>query len=220
MTIGGQVLGFKGRGEFMPDLPRERARKRIRNGEVSWMKQRLFVLLLIICVSTAGMAFAQLTPEGKINGRVVDNQGVALPGVNVEATSPRLVGKAATITDANGTFRLMALPSGTYDLVFSLSGFKTLNRKGIYLDLSQTLAVNVTLDQAAVDEQVTVVGKSPLIDVKNTVKGQVMTKEIFLSLPRGRTFDSLISTIPGVQNEDVSAGISVDGASPGWAARK
>ena len=177
------------------------------------MKQRLFVLLLIICVSTAGMAFAQLTPEGKINGRVVDNQGVALPGVNVEATSPRLVGKAATITDANGTFRLMALPSGTYDLVFSLSGFKTLNRKGIYLELSQTLAVNVTLDQAAVDEQVTVVGKSPLIDVKNTVKGQVMTKEIFLSLPRGRTFDSLISTIPGVQNEDVSAGISVDGAS-------
>ena len=159
------------------------------------------------------MAFAQLTPEGKITGRVVDSQGAALPGVNVEATSARLVGKAATMTDVNGTFRLMALPSGTYDLVFSLSGFKTLNRKGIYLELSQTLSLNVTLDQATIDEQVTVVGQSPLIDVKSTVKGQVMTKEVYLSLPRGRSFDSLISTIPGVQNESITGGISVDGAS-------
>jgi hypothetical protein len=177
------------------------------------MKRKLFVLLLIICVSTAGMAFAQLTPEGRITGKVVDSQGVPLPGVAVEATSTRLLGKAAAMTDGSGTFRLMALSSGTYDLVFSLSGFRTLNRKGIILELSQTLIVNVTLDQAAVEEQVTVVGQSPLIDVKNTVKGQVMTKETYLTLPRGRSFDSLISTIPGVQNEDVSAGISVDGAS-------
>ncbi|OGD18704.1 MAG: hypothetical protein A2W03_08940 [Candidatus Aminicenantes bacterium RBG_16_63_16] len=146
-------------------------------------------------------------------GRVVDSQGAPLPGVNVEARSARLVGKASSITDSNGTFRLMALSSGTYELVFSLSGFKTLIRKDILLELSQTLIVNVTLDQAAVEEQVTVVGQSPLIDVKNTVKGQVMTKETYLSLPRGRSFDSLISTIPGVQNESITGGISVDGAS-------
>jgi hypothetical protein len=177
------------------------------------MKRRLFVLLLIICVSTAGMAFAQLTAVGKITGKVVDSQGVPLPGVAVEATSTRLVGKAAAMTDGNGAFRLMALSSGTYDLVFSLSGFRTLNRQGIILELSQTLIVNVTLDQTAVEEQVTVVGQSPLIDVKNTVKGQVMTKETYMTLPRGRSFDSLISTIPGVQSESITAGISVDGAS-------
>ena len=177
------------------------------------MKTKRFILLLIICVFAAGMAFAQLTQEGKITGRVVDNQGVALPGVNVEATSTRLVGKAATITDANGAFRLMALPSGTFDIVFSLSGFNILNRKGIYLELSQTLTINVTLDQATVAEQVTVVGQNPLIDVKSTVKGQVMTKETYMTLPRGRSFDSLLSTIPGVQNESITGGISVDGAS-------
>lgn len=177
------------------------------------MKRKLFVLLLIICVSTVGMAFAQLTAEGKITGKVVDSQGVPLPGVAVEATSTRLVGKAAAMTDSNGAFRLMALSSGTYDLVFSLSGFRTLNRKGIILELSQTLIVNVTLDQATVEEQVTVVGQSPLIDVKSSVKGQVMTKETYLTLPRGRSFDSLISTIPGVQNESITGGISVDGAS-------
>ncbi len=163
------------------------------------MKKKLFFLFLIVCLSTAGMAFAQLTPEGKITGKVVDNQGSPLPGVTVEATSPKLVGKASTVTDGNGIYRLMALPSGTYDITFSLPGFNTLVRKDIYLELSQTLALNVTLEQAAISEQVTVVGQSPMIDVKSTTKGQVMTKEIFLSLPRGRAFDSLVSTIPGVR---------------------
>ncbi len=177
------------------------------------MNKKLFVLALIICLSTVGLTFAQLTPEGRINGKVLDKQGAPLPGVNVAAVSPKLVGKEVAVTDATGVYRLMALPSGTYEITYTLQGFKTLIRKGILLELSQTLALNVTLEEATIEEQVTVVGQSPLIDVKSTVKGQVMTKETYLSLPRGRTFDSLISTIPGVQTESITGGISVDGAS-------
>jgi hypothetical protein len=111
------------------------------------------------------MAFGQLTPEGRITGKVVDNQGSPLPGVSVDATNPKMVGKAATVTDLNGTFRLMALPSGKYEVTFTIPGFKKLIRKDIYLELSQTLVLNVALEQAALEEQVTVVGQSPLIDV-------------------------------------------------------
>jgi len=175
------------------------------------MNKRLFVVALII-LSTAGLTFAQLTPTARINGRVVDEQGSPLPGVNIEATSPRLIGNAVAVTDANGVYRLMALPSGTYEIKFSLPGFKTLVRQGVLLELSQIIAVNATLEAATLEEQVTVIGQTPLIDVKSTVKGQVMTKETYLSLPRGRNFDSLISTIPGVQTESNTAGLSVDGA--------
>jgi hypothetical protein len=177
------------------------------------MGKKSLCLTLIICFLAAGTAFGQLTPEGRITGKVVDNQGSPLPGVSVEATNPKMVGKASTITDLNGTYRLMALPSGNYEITFTIPGFKTLIRKGIYLELSQTMVLNIALEQAALEEQVTVVGQSPLIDVKSTVKGMTMVKEIFMSLPRGRSFDSLISTIPGVQNESITAGISVDGAS-------
>jgi len=175
------------------------------------MNKRLFVLVLIV-LSTAGLALAQVVPQGRIAGKVVDQQGSPLPGVNVEAVSPKLIGKAVAVTDATGVYRLMALPSGTYEVTFTLPGFKTLIRKGIVLELSQILALNVNLEQATVEAEVTVIGQSPLIDVKSTVKGQVMTKDVFMSLPRGRSFDSLISTIPGVQYEDNTAGISVDGA--------
>ena len=176
------------------------------------MTKRLFTLILILGLVVAGTAFAQLTPGGRINGRVVDSQGGPLPGVSVTATSPKLIGQASAVTDEAGVYRLMALPSGTYEITFTLQGFKTLIRKGILLELSQILSLNVTLEDATIEEQVTVVGQSPLIDVKSTVKGQVMTKETFLTLPRGRSFDSLISTIPGVQKESNTAGLSVDGA--------
>ena len=176
------------------------------------MRNKLLVFALLVLLA-GGTAFAQINPEGKITGKVTDDQGNPLPGVTVEATSPKLVGKAATVTDGTGTFRLLALPSGTYELVFSLPGFKTLVRKDIILQLSQTIVVNVTLEPAAIEEQVTVVGQSPLIDVKSTVKGAVLTKETFLSLPRGRNFESLITTVPGVSSEGIAGGISVDGAS-------
>ncbi|MCR4410602.1 MAG: TonB-dependent receptor [Candidatus Saccharicenans sp.] len=176
------------------------------------MRNKLLIFALLVLLA-GGTAIAQINPEGKITGKVTDDQGNPLPGVTVEATSPKLVGKAATVTDATGTFRLLALPSGTYELVFTLPGFKTLVRRDIILQLSQTIVVNVTMEPAAIEEQVTVVGQSPLIDVKSTVKGTTMTKETFLSLPRGRNFESLITTVPGVSSEGIAGGISVDGAS-------
>src|SRR5512135_2440954 len=135
----------EGNDESGPTLPprgwwracggfRHRERETENAEEVSErMNKRIFVLVLIACVLIAGQAFAQLTPEGRIVGKVVDKQGNPLPGVNVGAASPKLIGKAAAVTDAAGVYRLMALPSGIYEITFTLQGFKTLIRKGIIL---------------------------------------------------------------------------------------
>ncbi|MGE5742222.1 MAG: TonB-dependent receptor [Candidatus Aminicenantes bacterium RBG_16_66_30] len=174
------------------------------------MSKRLIIAILALFM--AGTAFAQLVPTSKMEGKVVDSTGAPLPGVSVEATSPRLVGKATAVTDGDGAYRLFSLPSGVYEVTFTLQGFKTLIRKEIVVQLSQTITLNATLEQAALEEQVTVVGQSPLIDVKSTVKSQTMTKEVFMSLPRNRSFDGLISTVPGVQYDNRTGGLSVDGA--------
>jgi len=161
---------------------------------------------------TATAAIAQVTPTAKITGKVTDAQGAPLPGVSVEATSPKMVGKATSVTDADGGYRLFSLPSGIYEVTYTLQGFKTLKREGIVVQLSQTLNLNASLEQTTLEESVTVVGQSPLIDVKSTVKGQTMTKETFMTLPRSRNFTGLISTVPGVQYESNTGGLSVDGA--------
>jgi hypothetical protein len=152
-------------------------------------------------------------PTGNIFGTVTDEQGSPLPGVAVEATSPNLVGKAAAVTEANGVYRLFALTPGTYRVTFTLMGFKPLTRDGIVVTIEQTVKLDVNLQLGTIEEQVTVIGKTPLIDVKSTVKGMTMTRETFQVLPRGRNFDSLIAAVPGVANEPMLAGYSVDGAS-------
>jgi len=176
------------------------------------MSKRLTTLVIMALFLTATAAIAQVTPTSKITGKVTDAQGAPLPGVSIEATSPKMVGKATAVTDADGEYRLFSLPSGLYTVTYTLQGFKTLKREGVTIQLSQTIILNVNLDQTTLEESVTVVGQSPLIDVKSTVKGQTMTKETFMSLPRSRNFDGLISTVPGVQYEDNTGGLSVDGA--------
>jgi hypothetical protein len=154
-------------------------------------------------------------PTGKFEGKVTDDQGNVLPGVAIEATSPRLVGKASTVSDTAGVFRLFGLPSGTYEITFTLEGFKKLIRKDVIMQLQQTIILNVTLEPAAIEESVTVVGMSPLIDVKSTVRGMTITKDVFDSLPKGRNFDTLISAIPGVSNEPMLGGQWVYGSNVG-----
>jgi hypothetical protein len=177
---------------------------------VSKVKNGLVVLLGILLV--AGILSAQ-TPTGKLFGVVTDEDGNPLPGVNVEATSVKLMGKAATVTDASGLYRLFALQPGTYKVTFTLQGFKPLIRDGIVLNIEQTLKLDAALQMGALEEEVTVIGQSPLIDVKSTTKGMTLTKEMFEVLPRGRNFDTLATAVPGVNYEPNLGGLSVDGAS-------
>ncbi len=178
-------------------------------------KGALIIFLIFVCavVFLSVMLSAQV-PTGKIFGTVTDENGTPLPGVAVEATSPSLVGKATAVTDINGVYRLFALTPGTYKIKFALQGFKPLTRDGIVVTIEQTVKLNVSLEIGALEEEVTVVGQTPLIDVKTTVKGMTLTKETFQVLPKGRDFDTLITAVPGVNNELLLlAGTSVDGAS-------
>jgi hypothetical protein len=175
-------------------------------------KEKLYTAFVFMMMVLFASALAQ-APTGKIIGRVTDAEGAALPGVSVSCDSQRMVGIANAVTDETGTYRLFSLPSGTFSVRFTLPGFKTVTRRDIIVQLEQTITLNIQLEQSALAEEITVVGQSPLIDVKSTTKGSTMTKEVFMQLPRNRDFTGLLSTVPGVQFEGNQGGLSVDGAS-------
>ncbi|MCU0236094.1 MAG: TonB-dependent receptor [Acidobacteria bacterium] len=174
---------------------------------------RSFTLLAIGLLLCAGLLTAQQT-SAKIFGTVQLEDGSLVPGVTVEATSPKLVGKSTAITDENGVFRLANLTPGSYKLVFTLQGFQTVVRDGIQLAVEQTLNLKITMKLGNIEEMVTITGQVAQIDVKSTAKGMTLTKEVFQTLPRGRNFDSLVTAVPGVSSETLLlGGTSVDGAS-------
>jgi len=66
-------------------------------------------------------ALAQET-TGSVRGRVVDAQGLAVPGVTVTTTGPQ--GAKTTVTDAEGRFSIPFLTPGVYSVRAELQGFK------------------------------------------------------------------------------------------------
>jgi hypothetical protein len=139
------------------------------------------VLTAAICV----LAFpAMATAQGSIAGTVRDTSGAVLPGVTVEASSPALIEKMrSAVSDSAGQYRIVDLPPGTYDVVFSLAGFRTVRREGILLQGAFAAQVNGDLQVGALEETVTVTGESPIVDVVNNRSQFVANREILDAIP-------------------------------------
>ncbi len=156
------------------------------------------VLVFALLLAAATTVAAQQT-TGTISGRVVDEQTAALPGASVTAKNVETGFSRTDAADAEGVYRLTALPVGTYDITTELQGFGRNERKGIVLSVGQTLSVDITLRVASLQESVTVTGESPLIEATSSSVGGVVDVGRIENLPlNGRQFANLAATIPGV----------------------
>ena len=152
------------------------------------------VILLLSCAS----AFAQQT-TGTISGRVVDQQGAAIPGATITAKSPSTGFTRTETSDVEGIYRLSALPVGIYEVTAELQGFATVSKKDVEVNVAQTQAVDFPMKVAALAETVNVTGASPLIQTTASGVGAVVDVKRIESLPlNGRQFANLAATVPGV----------------------
>ncbi|HEX2444641.1 MAG TPA: TonB-dependent receptor, partial [Vicinamibacterales bacterium] len=153
---------------------------------------------LVLVLAAARMGVAQQT-TGTIAGRVLDDQGSAVPGVTVTASSAETGFRRSAISDDEGLYRIAAIPIGTYDVRVELQGFSSEDRKGIIVNVAQTVDLDFNLKVAGVSENVTVTGDSPIIQTSNSAVGGVVDVKDIESLPlNGRQFANLALTIPGV----------------------
>jgi outer membrane receptor protein involved in Fe transport len=158
---------------------------------------RLLLGLALLAASTLPAVAQQTT--GNISGRALDPQGAAMPGVTVTARSPKTGFNRAAVTDAEGIYRLSALPVDTYDLTIELQGFSKIERKAIVVNVGQTVELDFSLTVAGVAETVTVTGETPLVETGSSSVGGVVDVQNIESLPlNGRQFANLALTIPGV----------------------
>src|SRR5688500_16077589 len=116
------------------------------------------LVVLMICGLFAGAAAGQET-TGTINGRVTDESGAVIPGVEIVLTSAAIQGERSSISDEAGNYRFLLLPPGVYTVKYGLPGFRTLVREGIVVEVSRTATLNVALGVATVAETVTVTGE-------------------------------------------------------------
>ena len=138
--------------------------------------------------------------QSAIAGTVKDATGAVLPGVTVEAASPVLIEKSkSVVTDAEGNYKIVDLRPGTYTITFTLEGFSTFRREGLELPSNFTATVNGDMKVGAIQEALTVTGASPVVDVQNNQKTQVLSRDVLDAVPSAKTIQSLGQLIVGVQ---------------------
>ena len=162
--------------------------------------KRIISSMIVLCalLLSASSAAAQQT-TGIITGRIVDDQGAAVPGATVTGKNAATGFSRTDVSDGEGIFRLNALPVGTYDITTELQGFTKVENKGIVVNVGQTLDLNFTLKLATVQETITVNAESPLIQTSSSSVGGVVDINRIENLPlNGRQFANAAVTIPGV----------------------
>ncbi len=171
------------------------------------MRRMIFCVLLVgfVTLLVAPAAYAQRS-EGRIFGSTLDPDGIPLPGVTVTLTSPGMMGDRVAFTGAEGGFRFPAIPPATYTLTTSLQGFRTVVREDIEVPVGVTLTLTVTMEVAAVEETITVLGESPLIDIKSSDVGASFNADNLKNVPTATDMWAILAMTPGVRMEAYDVG--------------
>src|ERR1700740_752037 len=82
---------------------------------------------------------------GAISGTVTDTAGLPLPGALVTITDIARGTVRTVTTNAAGAYAVPSLITSTYSIEVSTEGFQTVLRKGLVLDVGQTLSINFPL---------------------------------------------------------------------------
>src|SRR3984885_1239189 len=130
------------------------------------------VVLLSVCVLTLALPLQAQSPNGVLNGLVVDPSNQVIVGADVVGVNDLTGVQYVTKTNGEGIYVLPSLPPGPYRLQVSKVGFKTLMKPDIVLNVQDALAINFTLPVGALSETVTIEGGAPMV---NTTDGSVST---------------------------------------------
>ncbi|MGB8951744.1 MAG: TonB-dependent receptor [Candidatus Aminicenantales bacterium] len=144
-----------------------------------------------------------------VEGIIADTEGTPLPGVTVTIKGPGITLRSL-MTDMNGLYRFPALPPGEYTITASLAGFKKSIQEQVSVTLEQTVTLNIKLEMGKIEEEVTVIGESPIVDMSSSKLTTNVKKEYFDSLPKGRSYQDMVYMAPSVQED--RWGIGVGGA--------
>lgn len=161
---------------------------------------RVLLQVVLLFVTFCGAAWAQ---TGSITGTVKDSSGAVIAGANVVVTSPERGISRQMSTNSTGEYNESALPTGSYDIIVSATGFKKYEARGVVLDVAQKARVDVTLEVGAITTEVIVQGENVAqVETQSSeLAGTVTGKEITQLELNGRNFTTLVSLVPGVSNQ-------------------
>ncbi len=160
--------------------------------------QRCALPLLMLCLSLAGSALSQ-TSSTSLQGTVTDPSGSAVAGATIILVNPESKAERTVVSGAQGDYRFLLLPPGTYTLNVAAKGFARYEQTGLQLLVNTPATVNVQLKIGGGTETVTVTGEAPVLNMVDASLGNPFSETQVKQIPLdGRNVPDLLSLQAGV----------------------
>ena len=164
---------------------------------------RLLYAVLLTAALSILPAFSQ-TVSGHFSGTVTDKDGNAISGATVQIINQDSLTKRVTQTDIVGTYLVLTLPPGRYQVVVEADGFNRRSSGVVTLTAGQAVIFNAQMAVTSVETSVEVTGGAGTTIIEtdtaslSTTLGQQEVTGYGLN---GRNFSQLITMAPGVSNQ-------------------
>jgi Carboxypeptidase regulatory-like domain/TonB dependent receptor len=135
---------------------------------------------------------------GAINGTVTDASGAVVQGVAVKIRDVATNLTVNATTKEDGSFSVVDLPIGTYEVTFSKEGFKKEVHSEILVEGNRATTLNAKLQPGEISTSVTVTA-TPLMNQTDTTNGYVVDQTTIQDTPLGTgSFTQLAILSPSV----------------------
>src|SRR5689334_228906 len=116
-------------------------------------KRLIFVLLAVLISIPLFVAYGA---GGRIEGKVIDPKGAAVPGATVKVTNQTTKQEFTAVTDAQGRYKVEGLPAGVYDVSVAAAGFKETRQADVKVDDDAVKQTDLRLEIAPIEAEVKV----------------------------------------------------------------
>jgi len=169
----------------------------------------------LLCLLSA-LLFSQ-DFRGSITGQVIDSSGGAIPNAAVKITNSETNAAKRAQTNNSGNYTVPYLEPGNYTVEVSASGFQTIKREKIVLQVAQTLGLPFSMQVGNASTEVTVSAEPLQVDTQSADRGLVFDRVKTQQLPlNGRQEYMLLSLTPGVIFTTHQFGPGGNSGTRGW----
>lgn len=175
--------------------------------------------LTVLCIFLFTVPLLAQHRTGNIYGQIFDEEGNAIPGVSVTLTHATIA-PMTVISSTEGVFRFLSLfPAKDYEIRSELTGFKTRIEEGIIVAVGGNTELRLILEMGVIEEEITVIAVSPVIDTKKTAVGINVTQDILQGLPSARDPWVVLQMAPSVVSDRENIGGVESGQQATYVAR-
>src|SRR5579863_4126653 len=182
------------------------------------------VFSAVLSVVFAPVLLAQSAGTSGLTGTITDPSGAAIPSVTVTLTSNATGQVRTTTTAPDGTYKFSLLPPGDYKVRFAANGFKIAEIASITLNVTESPALDRSLEVGAQSEQITVEAVAEVLQTSSSSLGTTVNSTTVTALPlANRNYTQILGLTAGASvgaNNATAFGkatqdISTNGSDPG-----